>query len=127
MKPKSAKEKGKRAERELAELMTKLSGVKYVRVPMSGALHQTFPFDCMKIGQQESIFDGIGNECKNTEKILVPDWIQQLKIACEDAGMSTQFSKMFIAFKHKGEFWFLLNQRYFEHLNEVKKLSTDST
>lgn len=116
MKRESAKIKGKQAEREAAEIISKLAGKKYRRVPMSGALHLDLPFDLMKMEQGESIFDNVGIEVKNQKRLDIPDWIEQIKIACEDAGMP--FPKWFIMFKRKGEFYFVLNRKFFEWLCE---------
>lgn len=113
-------QKGKKAELEVAELLTKLSGVKFRRVPLSGAIHQDFPFDLMKIGSQPSIFDGVGIEVKHQKTLKIPTWIKQIKEACEDAGFPFITAKWFIAFKWKGEWYFILNQNYFTHLHKTK-------
>jgi len=118
MKGKSARDKGKKGERFIAELLTRLSGVKYRRTPLSGGLRLEFPFDVLKIGNEPSRFDGVGIEVKNTANLSIPDWIRQIKGECEDAGYASFSSKWCIAFRHKTEWYFLLNQNYFEHLNK---------
>ena len=120
--PRYNRQKGKAGEREVAELMSRLSGVKYRRVPSSGALHGYLDYDLMKENRsQPSVFDGVGNEVKNTKKLTVPQWIQQIEVACEDAGNSQRW---FIAMKHRGKWYFMLNEQYFSELVEARKLST---
>ena len=119
MTPKSARDKGKNAERELAEIFGRLSGVKYRRVPMSGALHGFMDFDIMKAESVQSVFDGIGIECKNHKKLSVPEWIEQIDVATKDAGIP--FGRWLIAFKHKGRFYYILNQQLFDDLFLAKK------
>jgi Holliday junction resolvase len=126
MNPRYNRQKGKAGEREVADILTKLSGVKYRRVPSSGAMHGFLNFDLMKEDPRaESIFDGIGNEVKNTKTLKIPEWIEQIKTACDDANMRFN-PRWFIAFRLKGEWFFVLNEAYFSELNKaLLELSTD--
>jgi len=113
---KSAREKGKRGERELALWMEQMSGCKYRRVPMSGALHGSWDGDVAKIGQEPSVFDGILPEAKNTKSLSVKEWLKQCNKAVADANMN----KFFIYFLVQGEPYFILNRRYMEKLVKQK-------
>lgn len=63
--------KGREYEKEVARWLTIFTGVKYKPTPRSGALHQVFDFDVMKVDRrEESVLDGIGIEIKN-EKLSV--------------------------------------------------------
>lgn len=119
----AAKAKGKRGERELAEWMTKISGVKYGRTPASGAYHLDFAFDVYKRENKPSIFDGVGNENKNTKNLRVGDWIKQIETAMADyIGASEVISpRWFIRFKHKGKAYFILPEFYLSELYEQIK------
>lgn len=114
-----ANKKGKVGELELAKWMEKVSGVHYRRVPMSGALHQDFPFDVMKIGSQDSVFDGIGNENKNTKQLAVKDWINQSEVAADDASVRDWFIRFALHGTNKN--YFILPESYFEKLILAKK------
>lgn len=120
---KSAKEKGKRFERELADWMTKITNCKWNRTPMSGALHQNFPFDCIKTERnKETIFDNVGNEAKNTKEIRMKEWIDQIEIAYEDyLQMPYGLEEWFICFRYKGKMYFTIPKYYFEKLLKFYK------
>jgi Holliday junction resolvase len=123
MNPRYSKQKGNAGEREIAELLTQLSGVKYRRVPMSGGIHSWNPWDIMKEKNEPSVFDGVGVEVKNTKQLSMPDWIEQVRISAEDSNMFNP--KWVICFKHKGQWFFTLNRVYFEDLVIHRKHLTD--
>lgn len=116
MNPSYSKQKGNKGERDLAEMLTKISGVKYRRTPSSGGIHEFNCWDLMKIEQKPSIFDGIGIECKNTKTISVPSWIEQCEVSARDSGMEFE-PKWFVAFRHKSKWYFILNENYFRKLH----------
>ena len=105
----TAKAKGKQFEREIAELLTQISGIRYRRTPMSGALRIDFPGDVMKMEQKPSVFDGILLEMKNHKSLKVPAWIEECKSEMEDASQSS----FLLVMKIKGEKYFLMNERLF--------------
>ena len=110
-----SRNKGKQHERDLAEWMSRVSGTKYRRVPMSGALHLDWPGDVMKIGREDSVFDGVLPEAKNCNQISVPKWIGQTEGSALDAGLS----RWFICFRYQAKHYYILPGNYFEEL--IKK------
>ena len=106
------KAKGKIQERNLAEWMTKISGVRYRRTPLSGGLHLDFPGDAMKVEQKESIFDRVLPEAKWQKNLSVKEWIKQQETALKD----TEWKYFFIMFRYMGKDYFILNKEWMENL-----------
>jgi hypothetical protein len=117
----NSRTKGKRGEYWLRDWMKRISGVEYVRTPMSGALHLDFPFDVTKRGGAPSVFDSVGNEMKNTAKLNVGQWIEQIEEACDDYWGERLRHRWFVAFTKKGRHYFIVPENYFEFLLDKSK------
>ncbi len=79
---KMSRDKGKRGEYEVRDWLKKITNIEWMRTPLSGGFHLSFPSDVMKKrGTDVSIFDGLCLEVKNTATLHLPDWIKQ----CEEA------------------------------------------
>lgn len=70
MKARSAKQKGSRLERKVAEEYRRI-GIEAKRMPLSGA------FSHLKADIFKPVFDGWSDECKNQETVKLKDWWSQ--------------------------------------------------
>ena len=104
----SQREKGKRLEREVADLLTGLTGVSFRRTPSSGA-YFTMRGDVMKIGQEVSSMDTFIIECKNTKRLVIPEWIKQVKGEMIDSNKK----RFILVFNIRGEKYFMTNESGF--------------
>src|SRR3990167_8673305 len=102
--------KGKNGEREMAEFITRITGVKYRRVPMSGAIHEYNPWDLMKTDKKSSVLDGVGIEVKNSEILHPKDWIDQCEVSSSDADQI--IPRWVLCFKYKHKWYFTVPQPY---------------
>ena len=119
---KASKKKGQRGEYELRDWIMKIAGGVWSRTPMSCGFHQSFPFDVYKKSKDETVFDDVGNENKNTSRLAVGDWIEQTELANLDY-FGWNNPKWFIRFKHNHKIYFIISEKYFEFLvGEQKKL-----
>ena len=83
MKPKSAKQKGKNFERDIAKALGKAFNCKDTRrTPCSGAI-DTFPGDICKLPKE---IDDFIIECKKQERMNLWDWLAQAE---REAGRKT--------------------------------------
>ena len=112
-KPVNSKGKGNRAERELAMLLGYITGVKWHRVPCSGALFTTnnsLPYKG-DVYCNDDLYSDIVIECKHyktpvrvldlfNDKSIFSDWVRQLRL--ESKGCDG-----FLFFKNAGK-WFWL-------------------
>lgn len=114
--------KGKRGEREAAEWFSKVTGVPWMRVPLSGGLRLDFPFDLMKKGEardKETIFDRVGISVKNTKRVEMATWIDEMWGECEDYFGNPLYLRWLIHFKLAGRNFVTVPREYFEEL--IKK------
>lgn len=103
---KASRDKGQRGEREIVEILKRLTGALWMRVPLSGGFHLDLPGDVMKKrGQPDTVFDEVMVEVKNTASVSLPAWIRQCQDAEEDARSGFKPNKWLIFSKVKGE-WF---------------------
>lgn len=115
----NSRNKGKKGEYEVRDMFKRMTGAEWIRTPLSGGLHMSFKGDLMKRpGQPETPLDNIGIEVKNTAKILMPAWIEQVEEAEEDYGGMR--GKWGIFFKNKGKWYVTIPIGYFEEL--IKRL-----
>jgi Holliday junction resolvase len=116
----SVRQKGKQLEREVAEWVSRITGVKYRRTPNSGAIRQVdlFAGDIMKIElNKATVLDECVIECKNCKTLSVPSWLKQVESECEDA----QRKHFVIFFKNRGKLYTILPIDYLEKLlNHLK-------
>lgn len=118
MSGRASRDKGRRAEYEVRDLMKRITGVEYIRTPLSGGLHQTFPWDVMpKPGTDLTLnpLQGVGIEVKHWDKISMPEWIQQ----CRDAELDFvgfEKNRWTIFFKNKARWYVTMPVEYFEKL-----------
>lgn len=75
MKAKSAKSKGSRLERKVAEEYRRI-GIEAKRMPLSGA------FSHLKADIFKPVYDGWHDECKNQETVKLREWWQQASSTC---------------------------------------------
>jgi Holliday junction resolvase len=106
----NSKQKGNRYERLISELFTEISGVKYRRVPMSGAIRYSLPGDIMKDEQKESCFDDILIELKNRKTLSIPAWIKESEDEMLDAG----WKRFILVFRYNAKNYFILNEDLFK-------------
>ena len=116
---KTSRDKGKRGEYDIRDFLKKLTGVEWIRTPLSGGLHMSFPFDVMKQPGCNiyTELDQVGIEVKNTATIFMPSWIEQCKVAVGDYYMRNWA----IFFKHKHSWYVTIPREYFAELIEKSK------
>mgnify|MGYP001558844022 CR=1 FL=1 len=95
----SNKRKGKRGEQEVADILTDALGVKFMRVPNSGAMRGIFDGDVMKREQKPTIVDNTILEVKNTENIPIKKWLKQVKSEMADANVKDFI--LFFKYEHQ--------------------------
>jgi len=113
----SARNKGKSWEREIAELLTSITGAKWRRTPCSGAIRHYFDGDIMKTDKKPTIIDDCLIECKNHKTLKIPDWIKRTEEEAKDANTN----KWLLFFKHKGKGFVAMPIDYFSKLLKSKE------
>lgn len=114
--PINSRAKGRRGELEIRDILKDITGTEWIRTPLSGGLHLSFPWDVMpKPGSPPTILDGVGQEVKNTVNLKIPEWIEQCKEAEKDfVGFSK--NRWALWFKRKGEWYVTIPYQYYAHL-----------
>jgi len=77
------RDKGRRGEYEVRDILKDITGVPWMRTPLSGGLHLSFPWDVMPVHvlPSTSPLAKTGVEVKNCAVLKLPKWIAQ----CEEA------------------------------------------
>jgi len=73
------KAKGMMFQREVAEYLTKITGVLWKSTPRSGAYRQDWPGDIVKVGREPTKYDNTLIECKNHKTLHIGKWIEETK------------------------------------------------
>ena len=115
--------KGHVFERQIAKELTRILGVSFRRVPMSGAIHNFLEGDIMKMDNKLTIIDNTILECKDCKTIKMPQWIKQV----EEEAKRADTKKWILFFKFNGIARAVLNLDHLEHFLKLKLPKTVQT